>query len=298
MGQALEHASNAGDKKEEAAIRIGYALVLLDGPAPLDDVGRCQQENLEWARANYSPRLEAASLVLGGRLQAMRGDFDGGDALIARGRSLFEELGVGLALMIVSAWAAEAAELAGNLAGAEREFRAVLRICEKAGDKLLAKTWSFELARLLDSQGRHRAAEKLVANYEADAPTDDRDLRVVRLCWHGRASARRGDGEEATRLAQDALALAPPRDSILFRSNLLMDIADVFSLAGHLDRAAPVVEEALHLYEQKGSIVSAGKARARLTALREAVQSKAQDSINGHAWPSPAGQRGGNTPHR
>jgi hypothetical protein len=48
-----------------------------------------------------------------------------------------------------------------------------------------------------------------------------------------------------------------------------MDVADVFSLAGKLDQAALTIEEARRLYEEKGCLVSAATARARLADLSE-----------------------------
>jgi hypothetical protein len=52
-----------------------------------------------------------------------------------------------------------------------------------------------------------------------------------------------------------------------------MDAAEVLSLAGHSDHAASIAQEALHLYERKGNVVSAVKARALLAELRAAVAS-------------------------
>jgi tetratricopeptide (TPR) repeat protein len=274
LGRALTHARNAGDKKQEAQLRIGYAVRLLRGSAPLAEVSRYQQENLEWARTHGSPRVEAASLVLGGRLLAMRGEFDQARALIARGRALFDELGITVALLAVSTWSGEVEELAGDLAAAERDFRVGMEISERIGDTRAHQEFTFEVARLADLQGRYDEADQLTSIYEQDATSDDRWLRLWRRCRHARVMARRGEADDAARLAQEAVALAPPPDAALGRSHVLMDAADILSLAGHLDQAAPIVEEALQLYERKGSLVAAGKARVLLAELREAVASE------------------------
>jgi hypothetical protein len=47
-----------------------------------------------------------------------------------------------------------------------------------------------------------------------------------------------------------------------------MALAQVLLLAEHPDEGIPVVQEALRLYEQKGNLVSAGKARTLHRELR------------------------------
>ena len=41
-----------------------------------------------------------------------------------------------------------------------------------------------------------------------------------------------------------------------------MDLAEVLRLADRTEEAAPIVEEAIDLYEAKGNLASAGRARA------------------------------------
>jgi hypothetical protein len=273
LARALSHAGKAGDAKEEAHVRIIYGLAVLDGPAPLVEVARYQQENLQWARVNHSPRIEAASLVLGGRLQAMRGDFDDARALIAGGRALFKELGIRMALVAVAGWSGEVEELAGDLASAEAEFRSAFEVCQQTGDRQRSAELACSLARLADLQGLYEEAERLIVICEESAPSDDRLLGARRRCGRARVLARQGRAEEAARLAQEAVALAPPPDAVLDRCAVLMDAAAVLSLAGSFDQAAAIAEEAMQLYEQKGNLVAAEKARALLTELRETASS-------------------------
>ena len=47
-----------------------------------------------------------------------------------------------------------------------------------------------------------------------------------------------------------------------------MALAEVLCLAERPGEAIPVIREALRLFEQKGNVVSAGKARALLDELR------------------------------
>ena len=168
----------------------------------------------------------------------MRGDFDRARTLISRGRALFEELGIKTALVAVSEWAAEVEELAGNLLGAEKEVVAALNGSKTTGDKRQAQMLAFWIARLADLQGRHDEAEGLMPTYEETAASNDPWLRVARCCWRARTLARQGKIEKAVQLVREAVALAPPPDLVLDRCAVLMDAAEILSLAGHPDHAA------------------------------------------------------------
>ena len=207
--RALTHARNAGDTQEEAWLRIHFALALLAGPAPFAEVSRYQQENLAWARATRSPRVEAASLVLGGRLCAMQGDFAEARALVAQGRTLFAELGVTVAVLSCFAWSAEVEELAGDLAAAEAEFRAGLQACEQTGDKSRQLGFAFWIARVADLQGHYDDAQHALSIGE-ELEEHGADWESERRCWRARVLVRRGQTGEAVRLAHEAVASAEP----------------------------------------------------------------------------------------
>jgi len=64
------------------------------------------------------------------------------------------------------------------------------------------------------------------------------------------------------------VGLGEPTDWLNLRGDTLMDLAEVLRLAGRADEAASAVEDALRLYEQKGTVVSARKARELLEELR------------------------------
>jgi hypothetical protein len=61
--------------------------------------------------------------------------------------------------------------------------------------------------------------------------------------------------------------LRVPRLDLIFldaHGDALKDLAGIHRLAGRADDARSALEQALQLYEQKGNLVSAGKARALL----------------------------------
>jgi class 3 adenylate cyclase/tetratricopeptide (TPR) repeat protein len=267
LERALTHARTAGDRQQEAWLRILVALALQDGPAPLAEVSRYNQENLAWARANHNPRVQASALVLGATLRAMQGDFVEARPLLARGRALFEELGVKMAVVGCFSWSSEVEELAGDLAAAEAELRAGLQMCQETGDRPQLLDFAFGIARLADLQGHDDDAESLLAIYE-EAESDDRWVQVGSRCWRARVMARRGQTDEAVRLALEAVALAAPPDAPLDRGGWLIDAAATLSLAGRHDLATSIAEEALTLYERKGNLVMAGRVQEQLGEMR------------------------------
>ena len=77
-------------------------------------------------------------------------------------------------------------------------------------------------------------------------------------------SGRLAEGEQ---IAREAVALAQDTDDINLHGDALMALAEVLQLAGRPDEAAPFIDQALRLYEQKGNLVSAGKAHSLLAEL-------------------------------
>jgi hypothetical protein len=79
-----------------------------------------------------------------------------------------------------------------------------------------------------------------------------------------RLLARRGDFEEARRLASDAVAIADRTDFLVWRGEALLDLAEVHRLAGDAYPLVRAANDALRLFEEKGHVVLADRARALL----------------------------------
>jgi len=56
-------------------------------------------------------------------------------------------------------------------------------------------------------------------------------------------------------------------DNLNSHGHALMDLAEVLCLAGRFDAATPFVQKALALYERKGNLASAARAKALLADL-------------------------------
>jgi tetratricopeptide (TPR) repeat protein len=74
--------------------------------------------------------------------------------------------------------------------------------------------------------------------------------------------ARRGDVDEAERLAREATARAALTDLLDDSAQALADFGEVLRLRGRPQESATALEEAIDLYEHKGNVVAAEKLRA------------------------------------
>ena len=78
--------------------------------------------------------------------------------------------------------------------------------------------------------------------------------------------ARRGEQQEAERLAREAVAIAETTDDISGQGDVYADLAEVLVLGGKHDEAIAALEQALARYERKGNLVSAERVRTRLAS--------------------------------
>jgi tetratricopeptide (TPR) repeat protein len=82
-----------------------------------------------------------------------------------------------------------------------------------------------------------------------------------------RNNARRGEFDAARQLAREAVPFAEQTDALAALGDALMDLAEVVELAGRREEAAAETEKALSLYQRKGNLVMAERARTRLAEI-------------------------------
>jgi ATP/maltotriose-dependent transcriptional regulator MalT len=146
--------------------------------------------------------------------------------------------------------------LAGDLAAAEREARAGYDALGGVGD-LARPTLAAILARTVEVQGRDDEAIELTEESERTAGAEDLTTQVQ---WRGpraRALARRGERAEAEPLARAAVAIAEQTDFLTLHADALCDLA-------YVTRDKAVLRRALDLYERKGNVAGAARARTLL----------------------------------
>ena len=101
-----------------------------------------------------------------------------------------------------------------------------------------------------------------------------RDDLTTQATWRtvqARMFAAQGAHQEAERLARESVTLFEPTDCLHDRTDTLLGLADVLSLAGRPADAIPALEQANRLATLKGDMVTARRAQAaRNQALEHA----------------------------
>jgi class 3 adenylate cyclase/tetratricopeptide (TPR) repeat protein len=261
LRHALRHARRLGDRLEESEVVVALLEAYYDGEVPADvAIRRCEQERRgrpgDWM-------VEAGVLASTGGLYAMRGDFARARELVARAIDVCGEFNV---LNVYPTFESRDIEmLAGDFAAAEQWLRAAEKKVRR-----LQHWWGlgFELqasiAVALCAQGQYEEAARLTAILPAEVG----DNAPAHVLWRrGRATAlaRVGNSDQAIGLANEAVAIAEQTDNLNLRGDALLDRAEVLRVCDNEDQAASDVDAALALYERKGNLVMAERAR-RLAA--------------------------------
>ena len=167
-------------------------------------------------RVTASPRASSSSVLAG--LYAMQGEFEHARTLAARGRALFEELGLEMEKARLGMEAASIERLAGDLDAAERELRPPYDALDAVGEKYVLSTVAGFLAQTLLEQGLLEEASAFCERSrelttEADVATQGL-WRYVR----GRILTRQGRTPEAEAIIREALACSSRRTRSSTRS--------------------------------------------------------------------------------
>jgi tetratricopeptide (TPR) repeat protein len=162
--------------------------------------------------------------------------------------------------------ASNALELAGDLASAEREWKdAFAYFRNLRPDTVVGAAWlaGKNLARLYCNEGRWEEAEEALA-YGRDAVIPTMPMsQLSRLAVEARLAAHRGELEEAVALAERAVAESASREWPNHQAELCLALAEAHRAAGRRDETGESVARALALYEQKGNVAAAARARAK-----------------------------------
>jgi class 3 adenylate cyclase len=260
LRRAIEHARRAGDSRTEAQSLNLLVGAIGFGPLPVaEGIRRCQ-EILD--RPDEQRRVRASALRALAGLKAMQGEFDEARATLATCRAILADLGLRVSAASATETYGIVELLAGDPAAAERELRAGYESLEQMGETFLVPVLSALLAQALYAQGRGDEALRFSKLSEQTAAPDDRFAHVQWRSARAKPLAQSGRTEEAETLARQAVALAEETDFLVVRGDALMDLAEVLRLGGGSDEVLPVVEQALRLYEEKGNVVAAARARA------------------------------------
>ena len=263
--RTIRHATAAGDEVTARRFLGSLAISALYGPMPVPEAIATCQEVL--ARTKDDRKAKALTELAIGHLEAMRGDFERARLLYRRSRASLEELGWLLFAALTSLDSSAIEVLAGDLAAAESELRTDYRCLEEMGERNYISTTAGLLADVLSGQGRYEESAEFAGVCEHLASPDDVASQFLWRCVRGKLRARQGAIDEAESLLSAATALIGTSDQLDWQGSGLLDFAEVRELAGAPEDAAVLAERAASLFERKGNVVSALRARQLVERL-------------------------------
>ena len=262
-GDAAAHARRLGDGRRLWDILSWLPSAALFGPTPATEGIRRCREIREQLRGQRRAEAEIVPALAG--LYAMTGRFEVASQLVDESETLLDDLG--FTIHSVPEWAALVSVLAGDPADAERRLRSGYERLAEMGEVVLLSTTAALLARALLEQGNDDEALSFTRESEKLAAPED---VVTQIVWRGvraRIFAGRGRLAEAEALAREAVALAGKTDFLSDHGDALLDLAYVLRAGNRLVETRNASRQALALYERKGNVVAAEKARSLLAEL-------------------------------
>jgi tetratricopeptide (TPR) repeat protein len=244
----LDHARTAGERRLELRALPELAYALYFGPARVDSAIEAVEEEI-LPRTRGFPVAEGAVLGVLGGLLSMQGRFDEAREHHGRARELFARLGPTPSAAEGALNAADTELLADDPEQAELLLRAAYATLEAADETAIRTSVAAALAQALAARGQDDEALAFTEDSERMAAPDDIQPQVTWRAVRAAVLGRRDDGEEAERLAQEAVELARATDDPNLLAMALL--------------AAGEVAEAEELYEAKGNAAAlAGLSRS------------------------------------
>jgi class 3 adenylate cyclase/tetratricopeptide (TPR) repeat protein len=263
--KTLEHARRAGNRlmMARAIPSLGYCALV--GPTPVPEaIERCRGL-LDEVRGD--PKPEALLQAALSHLEGMRGNVEESRRLYRTSRATLEELGWTFLAAQTSFDSAPVEMLAGDLEAAETELRRDYATLERMGETNYISTTAAILAEVLLRRGNLPEAEEYTRISEELAAHDDVFSQFRWRSVRAKVLAARGQFAEAEALARGAVGLIERSDDLNSHAEALLDLGEVLRLAGQAAPAIDAGRDALQLFEAKGNVVDAARARRIVSEL-------------------------------
>ena len=267
MDQAAALAQRLGRPHLQAWVQPYLVATRFHGSTPLAEV-------LAWSDEQVAAGLSTPILQIDRTLGlAMLGRFDEARSRSRELQAELEERGasVSLALML-SMLAPETERLAGDPAAAVELGKRGCEMLEQAGER----SW---LSSALGFQGQaYYELGDLDAAFEAAArglelgASDDAFTQIIVRGVQAKVLARRGNLDDAERLAREACEIADTVDMAVSRGEAYEDLGHVLYLAGKTAEAEQAVEQAIEIYDAKGAVGLSDRARRIAAELQGAAE--------------------------
>src|SRR5262245_27537253 len=261
LDRALAAARRADDRRRSNAVLASAPLAALWGPSPVTRAsGRCLDVVRVLRITQGAPAVEAVALRCQGVLEALRGRAEAARRMLASSRRMVEELGITQRLLEADVFAGLVDLLEGDADAAERGLRAAYDGLREHGLGIDAAQAAALLGRALLALGRSEEAEAV--SHESEALAGD-DLKAA-IAWRGvraEALARRGEHATAIDFARAAVETAAATDALLDHADARLALANVLRAAGRHAEAAAEDARTIELWESKGAVLLAERAR-------------------------------------
>ena len=261
LDRAAGHAREAGDSTLEAEILRSMLTAARHGPTPVAAIADLVDDLRR--RAPGRRRLEMTALMTRAYVAAMCDDFDTARALVAESDVLASELGTPALAPV----AADVALLAGDGNEAERLLRAELEELERIGDWGHYASVVPQFVDALVLQGRGKESRRAVELATQHAIEDDMDAQIGLCCSQVALLLLDTDLVAAEERAREGVTISARSDFTPARIRALTALADVLRSTDRPREARGVLEEAVALAEQKGSVAHVRILRATLDEL-------------------------------
>jgi DNA-binding SARP family transcriptional activator len=258
--RALAHARRAGNRFEEREIVEWLAAALVLGPAPAPEAAHRCERLLEDVRGDRALEIQVLGTLA--YMVAIQGRRAAADELFARGRRIVEE-GEWISWLFpiqfgfIRLWE-------NDPVAAERQLRPAYEGLKRVGEKSHFSSIATLLAQSVYAQSRYQEAEELAVEAERAARPNDVHVQTISRTTRAKVLACRGELGVAEELAREGVAFVEASDFLPVHGDALMDLAQVLRLVGRADEARATLERAVEIYEEKGNVVAAARARAML----------------------------------
>ncbi|MFN2470368.1 MAG: adenylate/guanylate cyclase domain-containing protein [Gaiellaceae bacterium] len=261
--EALELARRLAEGKVETDLVAAVFGSLVRGPLPVREALARAERDLAGAP---TPSVQAPGQTFTAMLCALDGRIDEARQRLQRG----QETALNIGADWPRAWSrgtigATIELLDGRPDRAEHEIRAALETHASMGEERTRGVFTALLVEALVAQGRDDEAIALAADMP-ERPTGELDEFGSRLAARALAAVRAGAFEEAEQLAREAVVEFASTDLLWQRADTHMVLAEVLRSAGRKVEAREAAGAALALYEQKGHVLGAERARRALAA--------------------------------
>jgi class 3 adenylate cyclase/tetratricopeptide (TPR) repeat protein len=202
----------------------------------------------------------------------MLGDVDDARALLRRGATILEELGMTLELAAAAGQCGGIVELlAGDFSAAEAAVRPAFETLAAMGEKARLSSRAAILSAILYEQGRYDEAMRMAEEADAVSAADDMEPQIWLRGVRAKVLAHLGRFDEGEREARENARLADGTDWPGYAGFAWLDLCEVLRLAGRADEAIDAAGEAETRFERKGIVVMLERARAIRRELEAAL---------------------------